>query len=186
MRAPPGHRDERFRALFEQTYPAVLGFVQRRTDPDDAQDVAAEAFLVAWRRFDDVPTRPGDARAWLFGVARHCLSNQRRGRNRRDALAVRIASATPSPGADLDDPELVARRIDLAAAWHRLTDAEQEVISLAVFDDLTSPQAAQVLGTTAAAYRLRLSRARRALRDHLDAGHRAPAPAVCTVQEIRS
>ncbi|WP_380175780.1 sigma factor-like helix-turn-helix DNA-binding protein [Kineococcus sp. DHX-1] len=62
----------------------------------------------------------------------------------------------------------VIASLDLAAAWHRLAPGEQEVLALAVFEDLTSAQAALVLGTTATAHRLRLTRARRALRAHLD------------------
>ena len=92
-------REARYRALFAEHYADVLRFAARRVHPDHAEDVAAEAFLVAWRRFDEVPRRPGDARAWLFGVTRHCLLNDGRGRTRREALAVRVASA-PDPAPD--------------------------------------------------------------------------------------
>lgn len=75
----------------------------------------------------------------------------------------------PSGGlADGLDADLVAQRIDLAAAWRRLSETDQEALSLTVFEDLTSPQAARILGITPASYRLRLLRARRALRRQLD------------------
>lgn len=61
----------------------------------------------------------------------------------------------------------MASRLDLAQVWGRLTDAESEVLGLAVFERLTAEQSAAVLGTTAGAYRVRLSRARAALRRHL-------------------
>ncbi len=180
MRPPPPRHEERFRALYADGYADVLRFVQRRTHPAQAEDVAAEAFLVVWRRLDDAPRRPEDLRAWLFGIARHCLLNASRSRERRDALTVRLADATTAaalPGGDGADPaEAVARRLDLAAAWRQLAPRDQEVLALTVLDDLTSAQAANVLGTTATAYRLRLHRARRALRAHLDAA--GPAPAV--------
>lgn len=73
-----------------------------------------------------------------------------------------------------DDADLVARRVDLAAAWRRLDAADQEVLGPTVFEDLTSPQAGSVLGITGAAYGLRLMRARRALHRHLDLA--APDP----------
>jgi RNA polymerase sigma-70 factor (ECF subfamily) len=124
---------------------------------------------VAWRRLDDAPTKPDDVRAWLFGIARHCLLNTRRGQGRRDALAVRVAETVPSARvADELTADPVAQRLDLAAAWRRLSETDQEALSLTVFEDLTSPQAARVLGITSAAYRLRLLRARRALRRQLD------------------
>jgi RNA polymerase sigma-70 factor, ECF subfamily len=162
-------REARFRALYADAYADVLRFAQRRVDRSHAEDVTADAFLVAWRRLDDAPKQPDDVRAWLFGIARHCLLNTVRGQGRRDALAVRVAEtalpAGPAPGLEAD---LVAQRIDLATAWRRLSETDQEALSLAVFEDLTSPQAARVLGITPASYRLRLLRARRALRRRLE------------------
>jgi RNA polymerase sigma-70 factor (ECF subfamily) len=170
-------REERFRALYAEHHLAVLRFVSRRTHPDHAEDVVADAFLVAWRRLDDAPHRRDDVRAWLFGVARHCLLNAGRSQERRQALAVRLATVATSDTAPDADSDAVAQRLDVAAAWRRLTEAEQEVLALTVLEDLTSPQAGAVLGIPAAAYRLRLMRARRSLRRHLDAGAE-PAAAV--------
>jgi RNA polymerase sigma-70 factor (ECF subfamily) len=165
-------REERFRSLYADAYEDVLRFALRRAHPSHAEDVVAEAFLVAWRRFEDAPALPGDLRAWLFGIARRCLLNARRGQGRCEALAVRLAEAMP---ADCFDSELVALRLDLAAAWRELSASEQEVLSLAVFENLTSTQAGHVLGITSMAYRLRLMRARRALRRQLDSAPSEPA-----------
>lgn len=174
MSSPRGRPDHaadeaRFRALYAAAYDDLVRFAQRRTDRAHAEDVAAETMLVAWRRLDDLPTDTGDARAWLFGTARRLLLNARRGERRREALEVRIADAA-STRASPDDADLVARRIDLARAWALLAPQHQEAIALAVWDDLTSAEAAAVLDISPVAYRLRLSRARRALRalaDHL-------------------
>lgn len=162
-------REQRFRALYAAHYDHVLRFVARRSSPASAEDVVAEAFLVAWRRLDDVPTRVGEALPWLYAVARNCLLNSARAAGRQEALAVRISDAGPAHADHAHlDTDHIARRVDLAAAWQRLSHAEQEVLALAIWEDLPSPAAARVLGTTAAAYRLRLSRARRTLRRHLE------------------
>lgn len=48
-------RQERFTELFDRTHPALLAYAVRRVaDTQDAADIAAETFLVAWRRLDDV------------------------------------------------------------------------------------------------------------------------------------
>src|SRR5665811_1129749 len=155
-------REERFRALFADAYGDLIRFAQRRVHPTHAEDVVAEAFLVAWRRLDDAPSSHGDLRAWLFGITRNCLLNARRGQDRRGALAVRLAEFATSQAQDGGpDPDLISRRIDLASAWSCLSVGEQEVLALTVFEDLTSPQAARVIGISSAAYRLRLMRARR-------------------------
>lgn len=169
MRPAIPDREARFRALYADAYADVLRFAQRRVHPSHAEDVTADAFLIAWRRLDDAPRAPDDLRAWLFGIARHCLLNNRRGQGRRDALAVRVANGAPPRLTSGLDADLVAERVDLAAAWQRLSRRDQEALSLKVFEDLTSAQAGRVLGITAASYRLRLLRARRALRRRLDA-----------------
>ncbi|WP_328468087.1 RNA polymerase sigma factor [Actinoplanes sp. NBC_00393] len=173
MRTVGPDRESRFRALYADSHADVLRFARRRVHPSHAEDVVADAFLVAWRRFDEAPLRTADARAWLFGIARNCLLNTARGLGRQDALAVRIATVAPPAEAEAGD-ESVAHRLDLAAAWKQLTAGEQETLALTVFEDLTSPQAARVLGITATSYRLRLLRARRALRRHLDQAGTSP------------
>ena len=115
---------DRFRALYVEGYPDVLRFALRRVHSSHAEDVAADTFLVALRRLDEAPRRRDDLRAWLFGIARHCLLNTQRGQGRRDALAVRIAEAMPTGGAlDALDPDLIAQRLDLAIAWRQLSES---------------------------------------------------------------
>lgn len=142
--------------------PDVVRFVQRRAHPDHADDVVADAMLVVWRRLEEVPADPGDARAWVFGVARNILLNAQRGDQRRRALGVRLAEVSAPPAAHLE-ADLVASRVDVARAWSRLSPRHQEALGLAVFEQLTAPRAASVLGISPVAFRLRLSRARRAL-----------------------
>lgn len=164
-RAPD--REARFTSLYEAAYAALLRFAQRRVHATHAEDVVAESFLVAWRRLDDLPPRPDDARAWLFGIARGVILNTHRGAERRRALAVRLADVPTIPTADVD-ADLIARQIDVSRAWQQLSAVHQEALALAVLDDLSAPRAAAVLGISPVAFRLRLSRARHALRLHLD------------------
>lgn len=168
--APPGTPEQRFRTAYHAHYRDLLRFVTRRVHPSHAEDVVADAFLVVWRRRADLPPDPQDARAWIFGVARNVLLNEQRGDRRRQALAVRLADDATGPHGVHHgiDPEVVAGRLDLAAAWPRLTAVDQEVLALAYWDDLDSTRAGAVLGISPVAFRLRLTRARRALRRHLD------------------
>lgn len=160
-----------FVELYRRDHGAVLRFVERRigratSGNSQVEDVVHNAFLTAWRNFDKVPTEPGAARAWLYVVARNALLNAQRSEARRGALGVKIATETPSY---LTGPENdVTARVDLAVAWSTLTPGQQEVISLAVWDELSSAEAARVLGISATAYRVRLLRARTALRKALE------------------
>lgn len=142
---PPDDQDVAwFRTCYQQGYPDLLRFVERRAQPSQAEDVVAEVFLVAWRRLPDLPRDLDGARAWLFGIAHLTLANARRGEERRQALAVRIAGVTTvhDPRAD---PDLVASQLDLITAWRRLQTVHQEALALSVWEGLTSRQAASVL-----------------------------------------
>jgi RNA polymerase sigma-70 factor, ECF subfamily len=48
-----------------------------------------------------------------------------------------------------------------------LSEAEREVLMLAAWEELSSSEAARVLGCSATAYRIRLHRARKRLRERL-------------------
>ncbi|NHA01130.1 sigma-70 family RNA polymerase sigma factor [Nocardioides sp. W3-2-3] len=166
MRRARRHGSSASASLYDAAYVDLLRFVRRRVHPTHAEDVVGDVMLVAWRRLDDVPADHSAARAWLFGVARKTLQNARRREDRHDAIAVRLAEAA-APGSD-EHPDLVSSRVDIAAAWPRLSATDQEAIALSVLDGLSAPEAATVLGISATAFRLRLSRARRTLRRLVD------------------
>ena len=150
--------EERFSALFRRHYDDVLRYALRRTEPDGAADAAAEVFLVAWRRMDDVPAEP---LPWLIGTARKVLANQRRSRQRVVRLQLRL-SAEPLPaGRDVADPVGLDPR--WAAALLALSPNDQEVLALVAWDGLTARQAAASLGCSVSAFTMRLHRARRRL-----------------------
>lgn len=182
MASSSQEREQRFRGIYDATYLDLLRFVRRRVHPTHAEDVVGEVMLVAWRRLDDVPADLSGARAWLFGVARKTLQNARRREDRHDAIAVRLAQVRCGPTDAGSHPDLVGERLDIAAAWPLLSTTDQEALALSVLDGLTAPEAAAVLGISPTAFRLRLSRARRALRRRLDVttasnlrlGHSAP------------
>jgi len=172
---------QRFAALYEHNYADVLRFLVRRTTTEAAEDVAHEAFLVAWRRLDIVPETAVDARAWLFKTARNCLLASYRGQSQRNALAVRLAQVSDAvePG-----DESWGALVDVSRAWDQLSDQQQETISLAAFDGLESAEAGRVLGISAATYRLRLFRARNALRAALNP--EAPSHTPIHNEELKS
>jgi RNA polymerase sigma factor (sigma-70 family) len=156
---------DRFALLFDAHRRTVLGYALRRLDdPEDAADIVAETFLVAWRRLDDVPA--GDeARPWLLGVARRILANQRRSTRRRLGLAKRRGEelAAQMPVRDASVGDLRVRRA-LAA----LSDDDREVLLLAGWEGLTPAQIGVALGVGGVTARSRLHRARRRLRVELE------------------
>jgi len=104
--------EDRFTQVFHACYPDVLAFVRRRIDPGIAEDVTAEVFAVAWRRWNHAPS---EARPWLFGIARNLLADSRRASGRRQSLYLKVA--TQPPAALIDQTVTVDSLLDLQAAW---------------------------------------------------------------------
>jgi RNA polymerase sigma-70 factor, ECF subfamily len=142
----------------------VEGYARRRVDEALAADVAAEVFAVAWRRLDDVPR---DAVPWLYGVARRVIGNQRRSSQRAGRLVDRIGDALiveRGTGALRTDPaETVTTAMAFAAAFDQLSEPDQEVLALVVWEGLDAKRAAAAVGCGVAALSMRLMRARRRL-----------------------
>lgn len=147
-------------ALFRRHYRDVAAYARRRAAPDLVEDVVAETFLVAWRRLDEVPE---DARPWLLGVARKTLSTQRRAGARRLSLLSKIAAQPAPRGTESPDD------LGVADALARLSEGDREAITLVAWDGLSPSEAAVVVGQSAVAFRVRLHRAKKRLRQRLDA-----------------
>lgn len=169
--ATAADREKRFRRLCEAHTAAVFAYALRRTSREDAADVVAETFLVAWRRLDDVDD--ASALPWLYAVARRTLLSQRRATQRQYAIAERVAAAEPAELADIWEASVGSRRLFEALAG--LGEKEREVLLLSAWEELSGAEAARVLGCSATAYRIRLHRARARLRARLDRPSRTPA-----------
>lgn len=171
----------RFERLYAEHGRAVLAYaVRRATDVEDAADVVADTFLVAWRRLDDVPAGEA-ARLWLYGVARNVLANQQRSEHRRQRLGERLRAELP---AALEDAPLPASQTGaVRAALAQLGPEDQEILRLAGWEELSPGEIAIVLGISQIAARSRLHRARRRLRAALERAPEDQSP-VC-LQEAR-
>lgn len=156
----PEDRRERFERLYHREYLSVLRFVARRCQGCSAEDLVHEAFMIAWQKDEQIPRDSEGARAWLFTVARNVLLNDGRARARAAELSVQL---DPAESVGASPEEHWVTRIAVAEAFNRLEPSHQEALSLAVFEGLSSRDAARVLGITPIAYRVRLSRARKRL-----------------------
>ncbi len=138
----------------------------RHVDPDTAQEVVAETFLVAWRRLRDVP---GDPLPWLIVVARNTISNDRRSVYRARTLETELRRLASVSRASEEAPDgEVLERETMLRALATLTGKEREALLLLAWDGLSPAQAAEVLGCTTTAFNVRVHRARQRLRCVVD------------------
>jgi RNA polymerase sigma factor (sigma-70 family) len=169
-------RRARLEALFAEHAAAVRAYALRRIDPAAADDTVSEVFLVAWRRLDDCPA---DALPWLLACARRVLANQRRGDDRRSALAARLhQTSIPGPGVQLDDGAL-------GRALAELSGPDRELLLLIAWDGLDPARAAAALECTRATLAVRLHRARRRLAAALGRVEAEDAATVRTLEAVR-
>lgn len=157
--------DRRARVLFDEGYPRLASYARRRgLNADEADDLIASTFEVAWRRIDSVPD--GDEGIlWLYGVAFNQLRNLRRSTRRQERLIRRIPVALPEPPPS-EPSELTAEV--LAALLGALSIQDREAILLVASEGLSAVEAGAVLGCGAVAFRSRLHRARGRLLHLLD------------------
>lgn len=150
----------------------VLAYALRRaSSAEDAAEVVADTFLIAWRRLSEIPREP-EARLWLYGVARRMLANQRRGESRRTRLTERLR--VEARAALADSPRDEQSEVVLAALA-TLSPEDRELLLLIGWEQLSPAQAARVLDISAIAARGRLHRARHRLREALAGGSRTVA-----------
>jgi RNA polymerase sigma-70 factor, ECF subfamily len=151
-----------FSRLYREQGRAILAYVLRRVeDREDAADVVAETFLVAWRRLAEVPAG-AEAKLWLYAVAGRVIANLHRSERRRTRLGGRLAESLrtelathPAPGGEA---------AEILRAMAGLSGEDRELLLLVSWEGLSPSEAAKVLAISSLAARSRLHRARRRLR----------------------
>jgi RNA polymerase sigma-70 factor, ECF subfamily len=156
----------RFEVLYRETIRHVLVYALTRTNKENAHDVVSSTYLVAWRRFDEMPL---DALPWLIGVARRVLADQRRAAARRTALDQRLAADVPMRQATPDVVmESMMLRDSIRDALSQLRPEDREIVTLVAWHGFSTEQLAVSLGCSKGLASLRLHRARRRFAEHFE------------------
>ncbi len=157
-----------FADAFRSEYPALHRYLRRRVGATAADDLAAEAFAIALRRWGSFDqSRP--LRPWLYGIASNLLRHHWRD-ERRQLLAYAKSGVDPVTE-DLDDvlPRLDAatQRRELAAALARLRREDRELLLLHAWAGLSDAEIAAALSLPIGTVKSRLHRARTLLGNRL-------------------
>lgn len=150
-------------AMVARKLPRMLALAQRMLgDPVEAEDVAQEAMLRAWKQ---APRwQPGKAKfdTWLHRVGLNlCYDRLRRRREVPTETPPDRPDEGPAPDHGLLSAEL-GRRVD--AALGRLPERQRDAIVLCHYQELSNIEAADLLKISVEALESLLSRGRRALR----------------------
>lgn len=153
-------------AMVARKLPRMLALAQRMLgDAAEAEDVAQDAMLRAWKQ---APRwTPGQAKfdTWLHRVALNlCYDRLRRRRETLTATPPDLPDPGPAPDRGLLAAD-VGVRVDAALA--RLPERQREAIVLCHYQELTNIEAAALMSVSVDALESLLSRGRRALRQTL-------------------
>jgi RNA polymerase sigma-70 factor (ECF subfamily) len=151
------------RALVARKLPRLLALAGRMLgDPAEAEDVAQETFVRAWKQARS--WKPGAARfdTWLHRVALNlCYDRLRRRREVVTDTPPDVADETPGPDRGLQASDTGSR---VARAMQALPERQREAIVLCHYQELSNIEAAALMGVSVEALESLLSRGRRALR----------------------
>ncbi|WP_157248562.1 RNA polymerase sigma factor [Nonomuraea typhae] len=157
-----------FAVLYDRYFDEIHRYLAGRLGTQAADDLAAETFLVAFRKRRTFDPGRGAVRPWLYGIATNLVAQHRRSETRRLAAFQR----TPvDDRADHGHEDRVTARVTaasaqgrLASALERLSEGDRDVLLLIALADLSYEEVAQVLDIPFGTVGSRLNRARKKLR----------------------
>lgn len=139
--------DRHGRAVFR------LAFALLR-NPDDANDVVQDTFLLAWRKRKQITLLAGSSLPWLLTTARLTALAARRRRDARASRSAQLERADQVPRSAFADADAVRE------ALAGLPAPDRAVLTLVLVEDRSYADAAQQLGISITAVGKRLQRAR--------------------------
>lgn len=155
--------DRLYRSCRDDVYAYVASLLR---DAGAAEEVTATTFERAYRKRSRFDPERGEARAWLFGIARNAALDELRRRGRHAELAADPADLAAAPAEE--GAAATERRLALSAALAALEPRERELIALKFFAGLRNREIAAVVGVSESNAGTRLHRAVTKLREACD------------------
>ncbi|MDT7605455.1 MAG: hypothetical protein QOF61_3452 [Acidobacteriota bacterium] len=173
-------RDEEFARFFDEFYPSLCRFLAcllggRGASAASAPDIAQDAFLQLHRAgFENFPE--GEARFWLFRVARNLALNELGKRQTRHRLFDKVVDTfrahVPGPAEEFEMTELKARVTEMLKT---LPEHQRAALLLREQEEMSYREIAGVLGVSEAKVKVDVFRARTTLRERWGRTQRAAA-----------
>jgi RNA polymerase sigma-70 factor (ECF subfamily) len=170
----------RFGVLFDRHFGAVYRFLARRVGTEVAEELAADVFVVAFRRLDGYDLARSSALPWLYGIAHNLLRRHRRSEYRRLRALRRLAvRSNPSDLLLLEDRAVAemasADLLDrVCMSLAELPRRDRDPLLLHVWEGMSYEEIGDVLGIPIGTVRSRINRSRRRLRELVGLGGQEP------------
>lgn len=156
---------EAFEDLYRACWPVIVDYLRFRIGPAEADDVAADVFVRAWKARAQYEPARGEPTTWLWAIARNAAKDWlRRGAERSDPLdrSVALESGLAERGA------LAEAMSHVAAAIARLEPIDRDIVALRFGGGLSHRDIGATLDLSEAGAATRLHRAIKRLRRILE------------------
>jgi len=161
-----------FRCLFEQERERLRRFVVKLVeDADEAENIVQETFTEAYRQIEDFRGE-SSVSTWLFSIAKHLAYGHLRTSDRHNYLEHETieflqVDQGPADPQTQKEVELSERKEIVHDALQELPEHYRRVVQLRDLEEKSTAETADQLDLTEVNVRVRLHRARKALREHL-------------------
>jgi RNA polymerase sigma factor (sigma-70 family) len=141
-------KEREFRKSYSDYYPIILNALCGKVgNMEDAEDICHEIFVSYYQKFDEVR----DARSWLFGAMRFCISNYYRKKQGSDPASIDIANMEEDASLAFENGSRDIRIIiqDAIESIENYRDEKERILfDLIAINRYTYEQAAKHLGLT--------------------------------------
>lgn len=170
MAAAQGGDRAAYQRLLESVLPRLRGFVTNRLgDPASVEDVVQNVLFNLHRaRHTYRPERPFGP--WLWAIGRNAVIDAQRARSRRLRREVPLESVAEPVQPESDPVDVPTLSPELAEALQKLPASQREAVELVRLQGLSVAEAAQRVGISPGALKVRAHRGYRALRARLTGG----------------
>jgi RNA polymerase sigma factor (sigma-70 family) len=160
---------QRFAAVVDRHFAEIFRYLARRVGRDNAEDLGAETFIVAFKARNRYDPSRANALPWLYGIATNLIRHHRRTEVR---MLTAYATAASQLDPDDDSSEGLVARLDHAASLARVASAfadldpdQRDALYLVAIVGLGYAEAAVALDIPVGTVHSRVARARTNLRD---------------------
>ena len=157
------HDLAQFAPVYERYVDRIMAYCRYRVGEADAEDVTSQVFVQAMNGVAGY--RGGSVAAWLFRIAHNCVVDHLRYRRPHVSLDEHEIDL-PAEGVDLFDHISEAERLETLRRIinETLDDAQRDLLTLKLTSGLNATEIGAVVGKSAVAVRVEISRIMRRIR----------------------
>ncbi|GAA4374416.1 RNA polymerase sigma factor [Paeniglutamicibacter cryotolerans] len=157
---------EAMRTTYQRFAPLVFTLALRAAqNRQDAEDIAQQVFVAAWRSRSSFDAERGALGTWLVGITRNKIHDlyEQRNRSRRNESAV--AEAAQGEALPPNTESHVLDRVLVLDALGRLGSPQREILHLAFYGDMTHASIAERMNLPLGTVKSHINRSLKKLRE---------------------